>query len=107
VGYAARQISSRAQLERLMTNPPVAAGLAVSPAEWLAVGPCLMACGQCGTEFDREKVSPVLLCMLTSASALHTRCAVLQGTALYCHVDETEETYRSSQHRKGCAASLL
>lgn len=63
VGYAARQISSRAQLERLINNPPIAAGLAVPPADWLAVGPYLMACGQCETQVSCGQVSLVRMHM--------------------------------------------
>jgi hypothetical protein len=42
-----------------MNNPPVAAGLAVSPADWLAVGPLLNKCGWCEKGIDYDEVSLV------------------------------------------------
>jgi hypothetical protein len=51
VGYAAQQISSGAQLQRLMSNPPLAFGLQQPPVDWsmtrsdVGRGPCRV-CGK-------------------------------------------------------------
>jgi hypothetical protein len=51
VGYAARQVSSRTQLERLLSNSPAAAaGLGLHPADWALLGQSKVVCAHCSEE---------------------------------------------------------
>jgi hypothetical protein len=57
VGYAARQVSSRTLLERLLSNSPTAAaGLGLHPADWVLAGPQQAVCGTCDNLVCREQV---------------------------------------------------
>lgn len=56
VGYAARQVSCRSQLELLLSNPPAAPGLAIAPADWLAVGGEDVTCAQCDAKVSGQQV---------------------------------------------------
>lgn len=72
VGYAARQISTSGQLERLLSNPPVAAGLAISPVDWLAVAPAQITCGGC----EQVVMQPQQVGKGSSIRQLDVCCAV-------------------------------
>jgi hypothetical protein len=49
VGYAARQISCGAQLQRLFSNPPLAHGLQLPAARWnVHLASAMLPCATCG-----------------------------------------------------------
>jgi hypothetical protein len=86
VGYAARQISCRSQLELLISNnAAVASGLAIHPADWLSVGPEDVTCAQCSREVQRSQVRTSMGTLGSSGGLSLVLC--VRGACLFRFVE--------------------